>query len=302
MSMRGTGDCIEEALTVDCDGESLLGILSRPKAEALTSDLGILIIVGGPQYRAGSHRQFVLLARRLAAAGHACLRIDVRGMGDSSGASRSFEHTERDIACAIDALQRANPVLRGVVLWGLCDAASAALLYLDRHQDHRVSGLVLANPWVRTDQGLAKTHLKHYYRERLADLEFWRKLLRGQVAGKALLDLLQNFRLALGRPPHPSSATGGPSKPVPYQDRMARAWRQFNGPILLLLSERDHTAREFLEYSGSAYAWQGLAHASLVHRIDLPEMDHTFSSAKARDTVETHTLDWLNNLNNARHA
>lgn len=302
MSVAIMDGCTEQALLVDCDGEPLLGILSRPLPGAPQSAIGLLIIVGGPQYRAGSHRQFVLLARRLAAAGHPCLRFDVRGMGDASGDMRSFEHTGRDIACAIDGLQRACPGLQSVVLWGLCDAASAALLYLDHHHDQRISGLALANPWVRTSQGLAKTHLKHYYRQRLADPQFWRKLLRGQVAGKALRGLLQNVRVALGRRP-PPTVQGSHTKPqLPYQDRMARAWRQFEGPILLLLSGRDHTAQEFLEYSKSSGAWRGMTGLTRVCRVDLPDHDHTFSSAEGRDRVETHTLEWLSTFTGVQHV
>ena len=36
-------------------------------------------------------------------------------------------------------------------------------------RDQRITGLVLLNPWVRTDQGAAKTYLKHYYLTRLLD-------------------------------------------------------------------------------------------------------------------------------------
>ena len=64
----------EEAFFFDCDGDALLGVLARP---AEPSAVGVVIVVGGPQYRVGSHRHFVLLARRLATAGHPTLRFDV---------------------------------------------------------------------------------------------------------------------------------------------------------------------------------------------------------------------------------
>ena len=53
----------ESVLQFDCAGESLIGIVSQPAAVPLA--VGIVIVVGGPQYRAGSHRQFTLLARDL---------------------------------------------------------------------------------------------------------------------------------------------------------------------------------------------------------------------------------------------
>ena len=71
-------------------------------------------MVGGPQYRVGSHRQFALLARRLAAAGTACMRFDYRGMGDSTGDSRTFEHIEHDLRCAIETFVMGVPELEEV--------------------------------------------------------------------------------------------------------------------------------------------------------------------------------------------
>jgi len=92
----------EEAITFACAGDSLVGVLATPEP-ASQADVAVLIVVGGPQVRAGSHRQFTLLARHLAAAGYAALRFDVRGMGDSTGDLKSFEHITPDIGAAIDA-------------------------------------------------------------------------------------------------------------------------------------------------------------------------------------------------------
>ncbi|MFY7916847.1 MAG: hydrolase 1, exosortase A system-associated [Rubrivivax sp.] len=292
----------EQALCFDCAGQALLGIISSPAQGEVEAKLGVLIIVGGPQYRAGSHRQFVLLARQLAAAGYISMRFDTRGMGDSAGGVTGFEQSAPDIEAAIDALLKSCPQLEGVVLWGLCDAASAALLYLQaRGGDARVAGLVLANPWVRSAQGLARAHLKHYYLQRLVDASFWRKLLSGKVAGAAITGLIKNIGHAMGsrQPGEDTRSAEGTGRP--FQQRMASAWAKFNGPILLLLSGRDHTAKEFLEYTGMTQHWQGLLQDERISRVDLPQEDHTFSSAQGRARVEHHTLQWLHGLTPARH-
>src|SRR5690349_14351227 len=91
----------ERAVFFQCQGEQLVGILSGAEQPATR---GVLILVGGPQYRAGSHRQFTLLARHLAEHGVPSLRFDYRGMGDSGGEVRSFEDVSPDIRCAIDRL------------------------------------------------------------------------------------------------------------------------------------------------------------------------------------------------------
>lgn len=281
----------EHCLSIACEGTALIGVLSEPAPGATTvADTAVLVVVGGPQYRAGAHRQFTLLARVLAAAGFPVLRFDVRGMGDSPGAQRSFEALHEDIHAAIAALMQARPALRQVVLWGLCDGASAALLALQARPAPAVAGLVLLNPWVRNPISLAQAQVKHYYRQRLLQADFWRKLLRGGVAGKALKDLWHNLRTARnGR--RASVAAGGPA---PFQQRMAQAWQGFAGPVLLLLSEQDTTAQEFSEHVQACPHWQAALRQHPEQRVLLAGADHTCSSPEAQAAAEQATLAWLN--------
>ena len=282
-----------------CQGEHLVGVLAAPTPDKVRGDIGVVVIVGGPQYRVGSHRQFLLLSRNLAESGFPALRFDVRGMGDSTGALHTFEHITPDIAAAIDALQAHAPQVRRIVLWGLCDGASAALLYREATGDKRVHGVCVLNPWVRSDASLARAQVKHYYGQRLRQKEFWVKLLSGQVAGAALAGLWRNLR-TMGASAGPSGASGnasgnafGGDRQRPFQQRMAQAWQGFGGQVLLLLSGDDYTAKEFLEYTAMDKAWTGLLDQAHVLRCDLPQADHTFSNALARSQVAALTLDWL---------
>ena len=275
---------VDEALLFTCAGERLVGVLSKPDAPG---DTGVVVIVGGPQYRVGSHRQFVTLARALAEQGIATLRFDYRGMGDSAGATVSFERVGEDIRAAIDALFSRCPCVTNVVLWGLCDGASAGLLYLHGGSDARVRGLCLLNPWVRNDTSLARAHVKHYYGRRLLQREFWFKLLRGRVdAAGSVRELLNKIRLSVAR--------DAPTlQHLPFQARMANALREHRGQVLLILSGKDYTAKEFLEHIAADSAWTGLIDAANVRRHDVPDADHTFSTAKFRVDVERATLRWI---------
>lgn len=284
----------ERVLSFTCEGEPLVGILAEPAPQDGTpADVGVLIIVGGPQYRAGSHRQFTLLARHLAAHGFATLRFDYRSMGDSGGETRDFEGVDADIRAAIDALLAARPALRRVALWGLCDAASAALLYLDSTRDPRVAGVVLLNPWARSAATLAQAHVKHYYWRRLREKAFWLKLLKGGVGLTALRGLGVNLRLARG-------AGGKTSDSRSFQDRMAAGLRGFGGPALLVLSGDDYTAREFSLHVQASPAWQGLLESRGLQREALDDADHTFSDARQSAAVEALTLNWLHTLREPR--
>lgn len=280
----------ELPVVMPCAGESLLGIVAQP---AEPTPLGVVMGVGGPQYRVGSHRQFVLLARRLAAAGFAVMRFDYRGMGDSSGERRSFDEAHDDIAMAIDTLQRTCPSVQRVVLWGLCDGASAALLFSGQHPDARLAGLCLLNPWVRSDATLARTHIKHYYTSRLFERDFWKRWWTGQYQWRpSLAGLLQSLlKMRSGALPLQAEPQ--------FPQRMAQAMRHFPGPVLMLLSARDFTAKEFLECARTDPAWRGLLQRPQVQQVEVPEADHTFSRASWRANAEDAVLDWLQRLQTA---
>lgn len=271
----------ERPLAFACEGERLIGILSLPAGAAPSR--GVLIVVGGPQYRAGSHRQFTLLARQLADNGVAAMRFDYRGMGDSEGALRDFSTVDADLRCAVDAFFAALPTLREVALCGLCDGASAAAFYAA--SDARVGGLVLLNPWVRSEQGAARATLQHYYGARLASGAFWRKLLSGRLkAGTALSSALRLLRLARGKP-----AQEADSLPERFYQRL----RRFPGRVLVVLSGADLTAQEFAGLAQSSPAWRALLAERRVTRHQLPGADHTFSQRAWQDEAAARVCDWM---------
>lgn len=274
----------EQAEAFSSAGATLIGVLTLPAVPAQTA---VVIVVGGPQYRAGSHRQFVLLARALADAGHAVLRFDCQGMGDSGGEPRGFEQMTGDIAAAIERVCVRTGSVERVVLWGLCDGASAALLYCQETADPRVRGLCLLNPWVRTDLSLARTQVKHYYSQRLTQPAFWAKLLRGDVARDSVTGLLRGLRTALG----PTEARI--DDPTAYTARMAQAWQAFDGPRLLMLSGRDYTAKEFTEHVAADPAWADAFQHPRLEQHSLPDADHTLSASGDHARAERLTIEWL---------
>lgn len=277
----------ESALVFPCAGNDLIGVLALPEAEEART--GVLVVVGGPQYRVGSHRQFLLLSRTLAEKGFATMRFDFRGMGDSGGEFHGFEGVNDDIASAINAFRQKCKHLERIILLGLCDAASACLLYWDASRDQFVDGLILLNPWVRTETGLAKTHLKHYYGQRLLQAEFWRKLFIGKLD---LSGSVNGFVTSLWNAGY-SKNTAANNREFHFHKKMARGLYEFSGKALIVLSDSDYTAKEFAEMVQRDRLWQAALQRSHVSMVDIYDADHTFSSVASRDALERVLADWL---------
>jgi len=271
----------ESAFFFDCKGAQLLGVLSH---SAPASDIGVIVVVGGPQYRVGSHRQFTLLARVLANAGYSCLRFDHRGMGDSEGQAHAFDDLDSDIAAAIHAFQTRMPQIRRFVLWGLCDAASAILMYRARSRDERVAGMVLLNPWVRSEATLASARVRSYYDNRLLNPEFWRKLLKGGVNPlQSLGEYFSNLR-AMGKG---NAESGG------FVETMLKGLSSFTQPVRIILSSEDLTADEFRVLCERDSRWETACRASNAQIADVSGADHTFSHRQWRDEVADLTVGCL---------
>ncbi len=287
----------EKVVVFECEKNKLTGIIHNPVS--ISSNIGVLIIVGGPQYRVGSHRQFVLLARTLSDAGVPVMRFDYRGMGDSEGESRTFLDIDSDVASATDIMFKENPQLTGIVMWGLCDAASAALFY--GYQDGRVKGLILLNPWVFTEEGSAKTYLKYYYLKRLFNSDFWSKVLRLEFD---YIESVKDFgalikKILIRKQTEKSKQNKSAEmvdKSLSLPDRMKACLELFNQPILLILSGNDLTAEEFRETVKSDRQWQALLQEKKVTKETLIEADHTFSSAQWREQVANWSLEWVKKL------
>ena len=287
-------DAAELPLVFPCGDEQLAGVLHRATPDARR---GVVVVVaGGPQYRAGAHRQFVSLARKLAAAGFPVLRFDLRGMGDSSGQHLGYQHSDPDIRAAVDALLAQQPQLTDVVLLGECESASGILFYAWR--DTRVKGAVLINPWVRTEEGRAQVIVKTYYLDRLRSREFWRNVFTGRYqAGESLssgLEVLRAFfrgRRLMARSDASTAQDDISALPLPV--KTAVGLKRFGGHVLLLMSGRDYIAQEFDEVTRASRAWDGLLDRPQLTRRDIEGADHTFSKDLWKDAAADAVVGWV---------
>ena len=284
----------EQCVSFDLCGHALHGILSVPEKASKTA---VIIVVGGPQYRVGSHRQFVLLARHLADNGILVLRFDYSGMGYSEGTPKKFYEIDDDIKASIDFVLNEHDEIENLYLWGLCDAASA--ISFMAYTDSRIKGVVLLNPWVRSEASYSKAIISGYYKDRIFEIEVWKNLLKSPMRiFRAIISLSSNLLTILASLTHSKNA--GELSQISIAERednlvvaMFRGMTNFKGKICLVISMDDLVADEF-DQEMKEHHWLEQSEnnsKTSLHRIEAA--DHTFSSAAWSAEVENITLNFV---------
>jgi len=275
----------------ECRGKPLIGIVHLPEHPR---SRGVLAIVaGGPQYRAGHGRQLIQMARTLSAQGTPVMRFDYRGLGDGAGEFEGFQHMGPDLKAAIDAFTRHAPSVKEIVLWGGCDAASAALIHGPEHPI--VTGMILGNPFVHSEETHAKVVVRHYYLKRIQEKSFWMKILKFRFNPvRALSEAASALRLT--RKTSSNNQHHQVGEQAPFPARMRNGAQKFQGRILLLMSGLSLVSKEFDELVSSSSEWSSAINREGVIRVDFPEADQAFSTATARDAQISAAKRWLNKL------
>jgi alpha-beta hydrolase superfamily lysophospholipase len=184
------GNVIETAQFVD-DGQRLFGVLTNPVSPP-PRRRGLLLLNAGAVHHVGPNRLYVNLARRWATRGHAVLRLDVSGIGDSRARPGDRENVVygdgaiEDVTRALQFLRR-QPGVTEIHAIGLCSggyhAFKAAVAGVS------MDGVLLINPltfFFKPDEGEDKGEAAvsgetSRYLRRLRDPQAWAKLLRSGV-------------------------------------------------------------------------------------------------------------------------
>ena len=212
-------------LLFGCEGEQLAGTI-----DAAAGHVGLLMVSGGNELRSGAFSGQAQIAAKIAAAGFPVFRFDRRGVGDSSGVNAGYRSSGADIFAALTRFRIAQPQIRRIVGFGICDAASALVLNGSRDLD----ALILANPWIIEDADVLPppSAIRSRYAQKLRNpAEIWR-LLTGKISVKGLL----RGALAAVAPPRPAGSLAA---------EVAKGIAEFNGPVRILLAGRDRTAQIF---------------------------------------------------------
>ncbi|CAE6695700.1 hypothetical protein R69888_00457 [Paraburkholderia haematera] len=274
----------------------LFAMLCEPEDRSVRSPL-VVIANTAATHHVGDGRFNVELARSLAHAGIASLRVDAHGIGDSRGARMvanpsllSYDQLAADTSLAVDwAVERGHP---RVAVFGICSGA-----YLGLHaatKNPAVAALLLVNlqgfdfpvgfrmcDAATIGAGSTRAHFRAMFRA-----QKWSQVLRGEVSLRPVLRTLSRYAIDAVV----STATswtgdadhGAVNKGARARRRMmdldARGVR-----VRLLFSPLDHGLDELrMHFGRGGRRLNKLAHASAMV---IPNMDHEVLNPAARQRV-----------------
>lgn len=282
---------MEEPVQFTCNHKRLYGILHIPDAMVDLSAV-VIIITGGPQVRTGAHRLYVQLSRFLCEHNWPSLRFDYEGAGDSEGDYVGFQYAEPSISAAMHFLQNKLKGKLSFIIWSLCDGATAAALYAATHQEY-ISGLILCNPLVLTEEGLARSTIRHYYSKRIFNKDFLRKLLCCKLdlksSVKSLLEYFKHAHFLINE----KSACSVEQK---LPDMVIQSLSVFKKPIRVILSTDDIVASNFQDELKKNKALKKDYNKNKISNYIIKGADHTFVDPMAKKELFAITLKAVNEI------
>lgn len=162
--------------------KSLSGVLTEPMGHAAGRP-AVLLLNAGLLHRVGPNRLYVVLARRLAAAGMPVLRFDYSGLGESEPRRDDLPLEQSAVAEGVEAIDflQGSGIADRFVPMGICGGAENAQRLAG--EDERVIGAVLIDGYAYRTPG-------YYLREcarHLLSRRSWRRLLANPLAFRGLL-------------------------------------------------------------------------------------------------------------------
>lgn len=271
---------MEAPVTIPAREGELRAILHRPAAEPPRE--AFLFLGGWSGDRQGPHRLFLRFARRLAEAGHLCLRMDYRGRGESDGAvaEAGIGTMVDDAAAAVDWLREQLPASTSITLVAICSGCKVALGTTVRQPGiHR---LVLWSAEVMGSLRAGDTNLRktlgalRAYGKKLGRRETWAKIVSGKVragmVGKALAR-------------HETRSADEARR----EDEWLGQFRRYRGRIRFIYGGSDPDAAQ----AAAAYTRYCTRHGLVFDLDTIPHAGHSFYGAEWREELLSRTMAWL---------
>lgn len=240
----------ETPIFIEQPGGHLFGILAEPVDRPRAGVTAVLLNAGALR-RIGPGRMWVEIARRWAARGIPTFRLDVEGIGDSTGDASAYgpfsglykSHLVDQAIAALDELSRRDLPGR-MLLCGLCSGAYWSLQAALR--DDRVVAAYVINPRVLVWDGSLTVEREALKGAKVVSGSVWRRVLRGEVPVRRVLAQILATAIGLIRLPAMLIARRKRLKQVRGALRRLSAE---NRRVLMIFGERE-PLREELERDG----------------------------------------------------
>jgi alpha-beta hydrolase superfamily lysophospholipase len=275
--------------------DRLFGILAMP--EDAGDAPAVILLNTGIEYRVGSHRLYVPLARDLAARGHVVFRYDLGGIGDSAPPEGANENVAYP-AHALDDLREAVGLVRDrargrkVFLVGLCSGAWHA--FRAAREALPVDGIVSINPPLYlADRQSWTTRLSAQYQEgrnyhrKLRDSSSWLNALSGRSEYGTFARFVATY--VTRRVAHHIRPVVGSWGPHGLADDL-EAVSARGIASLFVFSRGDQGLEYFRQFGGASRRWRRHGH---IRHVIVDGAGHTFSPPEAQETLRHLVVDFV---------
>lgn len=276
----------DEAILLGPD-RSNVGVLTPVSGnDDRQSSLAAICLTAGMLHHVGPHRLHVLLARSLAKAGVASLRVDQSGIGDSATRADNLPAQEVPIQEINDAMEELESRgFRRFILFGICSGAMNAIRAANGNP--KIAGLVLVN--TGSDDGYAEVDsqaaAQFYLKQSIWNANAWKNLVTGKVRYRLLFNTL--FGVIADR--FKRKTKNQTSIEDSLRDMLEPFARQGTS-ILSVMSDRHAQLYQIHE---SAYRkMQSAQFKSLV----FPHTDHLFTSLVFQQELIDRVCEWASDL------
>jgi alpha-beta hydrolase superfamily lysophospholipase len=270
------------------DRRALVGVLTVPDAGTPATET-VLLANSGSVHHVGPNRLYVELARALANAGVACLRLDLRNLGDSRvGECPDENHPYPETAVEDVGLAVAWLRARGTsscIVAGLCSGAHTAF-HAGLDLQLPVRGVVCMNPltfqWkagmsLDTPDSHRTTRDAQYYRGAVRNWAKWKRLLTGKANVRYIATFAAKRVRDVVRKGAENVAERVGMRPMGLLGQRLEAYRSNGRPLRFVFSTRDPGHAILVSEAGPVL--QRLTRGGAISIAFIQEADHTFSRA-----------------------
>lgn len=298
------------------NNQRLIGIIHIPENNLHKNKVGIVMLNAGLVDKAGPHRLYVKIARKLCNKGYYILRFDSFGLGESEGELKKGYNVEifaliqqglfvEDTLSSINYFKK-ELKLEKIIMTGLCGGAATALLAASK--DNRIDGLILMDPPVYLDNSnnINKKSVHPFevensissYTKKIFQLKTWLRFITLQIDYSGFWRTIREYlklRLKSNKTDQYVNKDESFILERPLNKLFLNAFLTYMSTkreILFILGDNDSVAWEFKNKFQDKFLNSEL-YKPYLEIINVETANHDFQSLRAQDILLNKISTWL---------